>query len=64
MTNVTSSCSNRTPALFDVNNPNLDRSAYDVAIYPNSANNDPKGVGLGINYAATPLGVSDMNALI
>lgn len=29
-----------------------------MAIYPGSANNDPKGVGLGINYAASPLGVS------
>ncbi|KAG2233218.1 hypothetical protein INT48_007638 [Thamnidium elegans] len=56
VSNVTSPCSNKAPVLFDVNNANLDRTLYDVAIYPGSANNDPKGVGLGVNYAASPLG--------
>jgi hypothetical protein len=58
VTNVTTPCGTKTPSLFDVNSANLDRSLYGVAIYPGSVNNDPKGVGLGINYATTPLGVS------
>jgi hypothetical protein len=57
---MTSPCrtSTSTPAPFDPSNPLFDRAAYGVAIYPGSALNDPKGVGFGMNYANTPLGVS------
>jgi hypothetical protein len=58
-TNVTSSCStSSTPKLFNTSDSSFDRSAYDLAIYSTSSPNDPKGVGLGMGYDSTPLGVS------
>lgn len=65
ISNITSPCrtSSSTPALFDTSSTTFSRSAYDVAVYPGSALNDPKGVGFGMNYANTPLGVSKNNSL-
>lgn len=57
-TNVTSPCSTKTPTYFNVSDPNLNRASYDLAIYPNSASNDPKGVGFGLDYSTSPLDVS------
>lgn len=56
--NVTTPCSTNTPAYFNLSDPNLDRTKYGLAIYPTSPSNDPNGVGLGMGYANTPLGVS------
>ncbi|KAI7901676.1 uncharacterized protein BX663DRAFT_513651 [Cokeromyces recurvatus] len=54
--NITSPCGTNTPAYFNLSDPNLDRTKYDLAIYSVSSNNDPKGVGFGINYNNSPLG--------
>ncbi|KAI8640712.1 hypothetical protein BD408DRAFT_419323 [Parasitella parasitica] len=54
--NVTTPCITNNPAYFNMSDPNLDRTKYGLAFYPNSPNNDPNGVGLGIGYTNTPLG--------
>ncbi|CAO3624459.1 unnamed protein product [Mucor hiemalis] len=56
VSNVTSPCGTTKSSLWNPSDPSFNRAAYELAIYPGSANNDPKGVGFGLNYANTPLG--------
>ncbi|KAI8388261.1 uncharacterized protein BYT42DRAFT_559497 [Radiomyces spectabilis] len=58
VSNVTSPCVSPQPTYFNMSD-SIDRSRYDLAVYPNSALNDPKGVGLGMNYDASPLALAE-----
>ncbi|KAG0182668.1 hypothetical protein DFQ28_007352 [Apophysomyces sp. BC1034] len=53
VSNVTSPDISPMPELF--NESTVDRNRYDLAVYPVSSPNDPKGVGLGMNLNASPL---------
>ncbi|KAL0081929.1 hypothetical protein J3Q64DRAFT_1178940 [Phycomyces blakesleeanus] len=56
--NLTSPCVTPTPAYFDQAGI-IDRTRYDLAIYPTTSVNDPKGVGLGMNYESSPLATAE-----
>ncbi|KAI7869705.1 hypothetical protein BDF14DRAFT_1741634 [Spinellus fusiger] len=57
-TNVTSPCVSPMPAFFDQSGT-IDRTKYDLAIYPQSALNDPNGVALGMDYSMSPLQLAE-----
>lgn len=61
--NVTTPCLTSQPQLYNLSDPNVKQSNYDLVIFPNNAGNDPNGISFGASYQATPLAVSCKNKI-